>query len=85
MDHVVTCQSDNIQRSTTHVVGDVHFDDIRRAFIQLGKPDVSYFGSLLVENGSERLELSRSECRILWRSSLRDCSVGEVSESSCMP
>ena len=80
MNHVLTCKSDNIQGSATHVVGDVHFDDIRRAPIQLGKPDVSYFGSLLVEDWSERPELPRPERRILCRSSLSDYRGG-VSES----
>jgi hypothetical protein len=67
-EYTPTCQSNDIQRGTAHVVGEVYFHAIDLVLVQLRKPDVSHFNRFLVENGGERPELTRSKRRILWKS-----------------
>lgn len=52
-ENALTRQSNNIQCGTAHVEGGIHLDNIRIVLVQLGEPDVSEFGSLPVEDGSE--------------------------------
>jgi len=64
-----TCQSDDVQCGAIHIKGDVQVDNIRVVPVQLGKPDTSHFGGLLVEDWSEGLELCLSKGWILWENS----------------
>ena len=61
-----TCQSNDIQYSTVHVEPDIHVDHICIVLVQLGNPDISQFGSLLVEYRSQGPELWQPKGWILW-------------------
>ena len=67
-EYVPTCQSNNIQRGATHIESDVHRDSIRVVLVELGEPNISQFGSLLIEDWSEGFDLRRSKGWILWES-----------------
>ena len=60
-----TCQPNDIQRGATHVGGDVQLDNIRIALVQFGDPAAMHFGSLLIEDRNEGLDLCRPEGRVL--------------------
>ena len=67
-EHAQTCQTDNIQCGATHVDGDVQFDGVCVSLVQLGEPDIPYFGSLLVEDWHKGLELRGTKGWVLWES-----------------
>ena len=49
----------------THVDVEIHIDNVLVVLVQLGEPDISHFGSLLVEDWSEGLELCQPKGWIL--------------------
>ena len=66
MEYAPTCKPDNIQRGAVHEGEKIHSDNAVPVFVQLGEPDVSKLGGLLVEDWGEGLELAGSKCGILW-------------------